>query len=115
MLALTKQERIVLISVLGILWCGSIIQAFAKSDQRLYRAVHMMEGDAFYPKVDINIAGERELERLPYIGPALARRIIQYRQENGGFKNVNEVKLVDGFRKSAWPDISKYLKASPPP
>ena len=113
MLALTKQERLVLVSVIGIFWCGCIIHAIAAGNKWMRRFVHLLESDELYPKVDLNKADERELERIPYIGPALAKRIIEYRRKQGRFKNVNEVKLVPGFRGSSWGVISNYLKVSP--
>lgn len=46
--------------------------------------------------VNLNSAGVEELDKLEGVGPAIAQRIIDYRQEKGGFKNINELKLVSG-------------------
>lgn len=52
--------------------------------------------DVFIPsapsKVNINAATAPELESLPGIGPATARRILAYRQQNGAFKRIEELK-----------------------
>lgn len=48
-------------------------------------------------KVNINSASLDELTCLPGIGPVLARRIIEYRRENAGFKDLSELKKVPGI------------------
>lgn len=47
--------------------------------------------------VDLNTATQDELETLPSIGPARARAIIAYREENGPFAAVEEITAVSGI------------------
>lgn len=47
--------------------------------------------------VNINTANESELDTLPGIGPALAQRIIQYRETNGFFQSAEDIKNVSGI------------------
>ena len=47
--------------------------------------------------LDINAATGAELEALPGIGPALAQRIIEFRESNGAFKNLAELDAVSGI------------------
>ena len=52
------------------------------------------------PPVDLNTAGAEELDTLPGIGPVLAERIIQYREEHGPFASVEELDEVKGIGAS---------------
>lgn len=47
--------------------------------------------------VNINTANQSELDTLPGIGPALAQRIIQYREANGNFQSIEDLKNVSGI------------------
>jgi len=57
-------------------------------------------------KININTASAADLEKLPGIGPALAARIVAYREEHGPFAQVDDLtrvpgigpKTLDGFR-----------------
>lgn len=59
--------------------------------------------------VNINTADLGELDALPGIGPALAQRIIDYRQANGGFKTVEDLKNVSGIGEKKYNDIKDLI------
>ena len=47
--------------------------------------------------VDLNQSTARELERLPRVGPALAARIIAWRDKHGPFKSLDDLRHVRGI------------------
>ena len=47
-------------------------------------------------RVDVNTAGASELERLPHVGPALAERIVAYREAHGPFLTTEDLLRVRG-------------------
>jgi len=61
-------------------------------------------------RINLNTASQVELEKLTGIGPAMAVRIIEYRQENGGFRNVEEIKLVKGIGEKMYEKIKEEIK-----
>ncbi|HEX5857161.1 MAG TPA: ComEA family DNA-binding protein [Microbacterium sp.] len=48
-------------------------------------------------RVNLNTAGEAELDTLPRIGPAMAQRIIEWRDANGRFTSVEDLLAVPGI------------------
>jgi comEA protein len=60
--------------------------------------------------IDINLANKDELVKLPRIGPAMANRIIEYREINGPFSSHNELTKVKGIGKKTLELIKPYLR-----
>jgi competence protein ComEA len=48
-------------------------------------------------KLSLAQASQEQLEELDGIGPTLAKRILEYRDENGGFRSLDELKEVEGI------------------
>ena len=48
-------------------------------------------------KININTATQAELEEITGIGPSLAQKIIEYRESNGKFKDIEALKNVSGI------------------
>ena len=59
--------------------------------------------------ININSADEATLDRLPGIGPALAQRIIEYRQTNGPFQTIEEIMRVRGIGQAEFTAIKNLI------
>ena len=60
-------------------------------------------------KININTAGIAELDTLPGIGEAYAKRIIEYRESNGFFKSIEEIKNVSGIGEKRYEAIKDLI------
>lgn len=59
--------------------------------------------------ININTADQTTLELLPGIGPSYAKRIIEFREQNGGFKDVSELMEVKGIGEKRFEKIRAFV------
>ena len=60
-------------------------------------------------RVNINTADAAELDKLPGIGLTRAKAIIDYRNENGAFKNIADIKNVNGIGDGIFEEIKDHI------
>ena len=60
-------------------------------------------------KININTATIEELDNLPGVGEATANKILNYREENGMFKSIEEIKNVNGIGEKKYIDIKDKI------
>lgn len=60
-------------------------------------------------KININTATIEELDNLPGVGEATANKILNYREENGMFKSIEEIKNVNGIGEKKYVDIKDKI------
>jgi competence ComEA-like helix-hairpin-helix protein len=63
---------------------------------------------------DLNQATAEELDALPGIGRSLARRIVAYREERGGFHALEELAAVPGLSRAVYERLADRLTVVPP-
>jgi competence protein ComEA len=60
--------------------------------------------------ISLSTANEAQLETIDGIGPALAGRIIEYRDTHGGFRSLDELKQVSGIGDKRFETLRKALR-----
>lgn len=60
-------------------------------------------------KININKANTEQLQNLPGIGPAIAEKIIEYRNKNGNFNKIEDIKQVSGIGESKYNKIKDLI------
>ncbi|MDZ7359581.1 MAG: helix-hairpin-helix domain-containing protein [candidate division KSB1 bacterium] len=64
-------------------------------------------GSALSARLDLNAATINDLVRFPGIGPVMAKRIVEYRETNGPFKKLQDLRKVKGI------GVKTYEKLAP--
>lgn len=127
-LSLTPTERRVLLFLAGTLVAGAAIRyyqetaphgpdfdyraadsSFAAFQERIAadtaETAQMVQGQP----LNINTASIVELLSLPGIGPTLAERIVEHRQQTGRFTTVDDLQSVKGINKKKFEKLKPYI------
>lgn len=103
---LTRQERQVVLFLLGVALAGLGINALTKHSAQI-RVVGYVSAD--FGRVNLNQAGIEALTSVKGIGPSLAQRIIDYRNVNGQYQCVSELINIRGIGQSKYEAIKEYF------
>ncbi len=60
--------------------------------------------------IDLNRATKEELMTIPGVGEAKASQIIQYREEHGRFKKIEDIMNISGIKEGLFEKIRDYIK-----
>ena len=60
-------------------------------------------------KIDLNSADETALTTLPGVGASKAQAIIAFREENGSFKTIDDLKNVSGIGEKTFEKLKEYI------
>ena len=104
---MNKREVYVLIALIVVLCTTNIVNYLRRKNLKQNYVVLVEEASV---QISINNADAKELEYLPGIGPALAHRIVEYRETKGGFRKLEDLKNVKGIGKKLYKKIVAYIK-----
>jgi competence protein ComEA len=81
----------------------NLARVLGDGEQILVRSVHQLAEDDSI--ISLNRSSARQLEALPGVGPALAARIVEWREKNGGFSAIEQLLEVSGIGAKLFENI----------
>ena len=112
MFDLSKREKLIILILAAILLAGLFVTAYQKSNSVIdvkIRAFDYAEEGAAIKKININEEDRDALTVLPGVGRSLAMRIVEYRNKNGPFASVEDIKKVSGIKDSLFNKIKDKI------
>ncbi len=113
---LARQNRFRRI-VFGLIFCAAIGWGGAAAFSPVLAAgaagsTRSSASHAKVEKIDLNKATEMELTKVNGIGPALAKRIVDFRKEHGPFTKVDDILKVRGIGEKSLAKLRPHLKVT---
>jgi competence protein ComEA len=60
--------------------------------------------------IDINKATANDFQKLPGIGPSLAKEIVAYREKHGPFRRIEDLMVIKGIGFKKWKEIRPFVR-----
>jgi competence ComEA-like helix-hairpin-helix protein len=104
------------VSLLLSLAPGLLFGGCVKRQSRATNLAAVTESETLHPspnkpeRININIATEQELEKLPGIGKGLAERIIDHREKYGPFRRAEHLIIVRGISDKRFRALRDLIK-----
>ena len=112
---LTKKAKQDLLNLAETVIDGQKIHVMSKKEYKRQNSVDDEDtkdgssNDGSDDLVNINTASESQLTKLPGIGPSKAAAIVAYREENGMFSSVENIKNVSGIGDATFSNIESMI------
>jgi competence protein ComEA len=103
----------VLIVVLAVVFAGPVFAPAVLSAQQQQPPATQAPAKAAATTVNLNTATAEQLDGLPGVGPAMAARILEYRQQNGGFKKIEELMNIKGIGEKSFLKLKPLITVTP--
>lgn len=128
MFSFNRKERYVLLGLTAALLIGGAVNLVERYSGRDLPDFHVQKGAVPVPErpqetesaaqpagpIDLNRASAGELTRLPAIGPKIARRIVDDRNQRGPFKSVDDLSRVKGIGKKTLERLGSMITVDGP-
>jgi competence protein ComEA len=62
--------------------------------------------------IDVNKATADDFQKLPGIGPSLAKQIVAYREKHGPFRRVEDLMAIKGIGFKKWKKIEPHVRVA---
>jgi|DewCreStandDraft_4_1066084.scaffolds.fasta_scaffold01070_2 comEA protein len=103
---LSREEKVIILIIVISLISGCLIYFFTSFKSKIKKENIILTSTY----VNINKADIDELDKLPGIGKTIAKRIVDYRGKNNGFKNIEELRNIKGITNKKLEKIKQYIK-----
>lgn len=110
MLNLTRQEKIVILFISLVSLVGIVLNYLSKNNpefKNYFSAISINKSRSL--KINLNKAGLSELTGLPGVGPELAKRILDYRNVYGEFRDIEDIKKIKGIGESKFELLKDHI------
>lgn len=129
MFQFNRNEQIVLLMLSAALIVGIIVSYIDRSDTDAIQEFDVIKNAVPVPPIedaqpdikpeeitiiDLNTATVKDFQKLPGIGPQIAQRIVDYRTQEGPFKNVEELTKVRGIGAKTFERLHPQITVTTP-
>ena len=59
---------------------------------------------------NLNTVTVQQLQRIPGVGPGLAKKIVEFREKKGGYRRMEELLAIPGISEKKWRFLREYLE-----
>jgi competence ComEA-like helix-hairpin-helix protein len=88
---------------------GSVLFAGCSSANSEIKSHENLSPPRGHVVVNINSASAAELESLPEVGPALARKIIEHRERYGAFRKPEHLLVIEGMSEDRFRELRQFI------
>ncbi len=86
---------------------GEMIEILTVDEATAQQVEQQDEADS---RVNLNTASAEELKTLPGIGDAKAASILAYREQNGAFTSIEDIKKIEGIKDGVFANIKDLIR-----